>query len=155
MTGIDITEAIRIRRQAAIVLAEKEQLRAEAAADVCSALTRLVDAHVELARAYVGQLTIEGAPLPTDAEVRTLLRDCAETTQRAAALLNNRLRAGDDESARRYGEQVSRLSAIMAALIRGWPWTDVQAIEESWGQYERGELMSLEAFTNELLGAAK
>jgi len=43
----------------------------------------------------------------------------------------------------------------MAELIRAWPWTDVQAIDESWVPYERGELRSLKAFAGELLGAAK
>ncbi|MEQ8787032.1 MAG: hypothetical protein RIC55_12060 [Pirellulaceae bacterium] len=155
MSRVDITHALEVCRQAAVVFAEKEKLQSEAAVDLRPALTELVDANAALARTYVGQLTVEGASIPTDGEVRALLRDCAETTQRAAALLIDRLQAGDDESARLYGDQISRLSAIMAELIRGWPWTNVQAIEESWGQYERGQLMSLEAFANELLGAAK
>jgi len=58
MSSVDITHALEVCRQAAVVLAEKEKLQSEAATDVCTALTHFVDAHVSLARAYVGQLTI-------------------------------------------------------------------------------------------------
>jgi hypothetical protein len=57
----------------------------------------------------------------------------------------------DLESSRRFCEQSRHLMAAMRMIQDSWPWTNLEAYEESYRQYERGELMPLETFKNELL----
>jgi len=93
------------------------------------------------------------ALIETDAQ--RFVQDCAMHIDSCLEWQGECFEREDVESARAIGGQARRIVAAMREVVSSWPWTDLEAIEESWKQYQRGELMDFETFKNELLKAAQ
>jgi hypothetical protein len=88
-------------------------------------------------------------------QARRFVEDCARRIDFCLEGLFEALSREDLTSSRVYCEQTRRLVGAMRHIQESWPWTDIEALEKSWRQYHRGELMDFETFKNELLKAAK
>jgi len=97
----------------------------------------------------------EGAAGRVDADARRFISRVAEGMEVCLQWLADSISNEDLQSAQLFCEQASRLNRAMQEIQDSWPWLDLQAEQESWRQYQRGELMDFETFKNELLKAAK
>jgi hypothetical protein len=90
-----------------------------------------------------------------DVHARLFVSDCARRTELCLDWVYDSILEEDFQSAKSFCEQAQRLNGAMREIQDSWPWLDIQAEQESWTQYQRGELMDFETFKNELLKAAK
>jgi hypothetical protein len=93
------------------------------------------------------------ALLETDAQ--RFVQECAWHVDSCLEWQDECFDREDVESARAIGGQARRIVAAMREVYGAWPWTDLEAIEESWRQYRQGQLMDFETFKHELLKAAQ
>jgi hypothetical protein len=90
-----------------------------------------------------------------DAEAREFVKKSAAHLEFWLEQLDECLADEEFELARVVGQQVRRISAAMREISETWPWMDEGAIQESWRQYQNGQLMDFETFKHELLKAAE
>ena len=83
------------------------------------------------------------------------VRECAGHIASCLESLDECIANEEIDLARAIGQQARRMAAAMREVYDAWPWTDEEAIEESWKQYRQGQLMDFETFKHELLKAAQ
>ena len=83
------------------------------------------------------------------------LRDCTRRVEFCLEGIAEAISCEDYRAAQIYCELTRRLASAMRMIQDSWPWIDIEGVEASWSQYERGELMEFEAFENELLKATE
>ncbi len=90
-----------------------------------------------------------------DEHAHAFLEECSGALESCLAEQADSLARGDLAQATSCCEQARRLTAVWRDVQRYWPWPDVAALEKSWQQYTRGELMDFETFKHELLKSAQ
>lgn len=102
----------------------------------------------------VADPTVIGESL-NDNDARRFLVACARRVEFCLEGLAESLAVDDSQASGVYCEQARRLTGALREIQDSWPWVKVEAIAESWSQYERGELIDFETFKHELLKATK